>query len=236
MAANAPSNRAVVFAAVVVGAVTLLGFIAPFLPGASLETLRQQMALVAGQWWAPLMGVGLFTVLASVGAPQIVLITALVLVFGGPAGFVYSMTGKLLACALGFGVGRLFGSQLLRRYETPSLSTVVRWLNNNGFWASAVVRLVPTVPSVIVNIAAGATPMSFRAFLAGTALGSVPKMAAIAIGGRAGAEALSGNSVTAWVGVGIAIVLWLAVAVAGRRILRRWRAEDSQPVEPAGGG
>jgi uncharacterized membrane protein YdjX (TVP38/TMEM64 family) len=228
MAAEAPSNRAVVFAAVVVGAVTLLGFIAPLLPGASLDTLQQNMTLVSERWWAPLMGVGLFTLLASVGAPQIVLITALVLVFGGPAGFVYAMTGKLLACALGFGVGRLFGAQLLRRYETESLSTVVRWLNNNGFWASAVVRLVPTVPSVLVNIAAGATPMSFRAFIAGTALGSVPKMTAIAIGGRAGAEALSGNSLVAWVGVGIAVVLWVVVAVVGRRIMRRWRAEESQ--------
>ncbi len=228
MPAEAPTNRAVLVAACVLGAVTLLGFIAPLLPGASPDMLRLELAMVAGKWWAPIIGVGLFTILASLGAPQIVLITALVLVFGGPGGFVYAMTGKLLACALGFLVGRRFGTQILRRYETESLSTVMRWLNNHGFWASAVVRLVPTVPSVVVNIAAGATPMGFGAFIAGTALGSVPKMAAIAFGGHAAADALQGKSVGAWIGLGIAVVLWIVIAVISRRILRRWRADDRQ--------
>jgi uncharacterized membrane protein YdjX (TVP38/TMEM64 family) len=207
-----------------VGAVTLLGFVAPLLPGASPEALRQAMSTVAGAWWGPVAGVGLFTLLATLGAPQIVLITALVVVFGGPFGFVYSMAGKLLACALGFAVGRLFGAQILRRYQTESLSTVMRWLTHHGFWASAVVRLVPTVPSVIVNIAAGATPMGFGAFLAGTALGSVPKMAAIAFGGDAAVAALSGRGPGAWIALGVAAVVWLVVAVVARRFLARWRA------------
>ncbi len=189
--------------------------------------------MAAGKWWAPIIGVGLFTLLASLGAPQIVLITALVLVFGGPGGFAYSMTGKLLACALGFLVGRRFGTQILRRYQTASLSAVMRWLNKHGFWASAVVRLVPTVPSVVVNIAAGATPMGFGAFITGTALGSVPKMAAIALGGSAAADALQGKSVGAWIGVGIAVIIWVVIAVAGRRILRRWRTDEAQDAAPA---
>jgi uncharacterized membrane protein YdjX (TVP38/TMEM64 family) len=228
MPAEVPTNRAVIIAASVLGAVTVLGFVAPLLPGASPELLQRQLAMVAGTWWAPIVGVGLFTILASLGAPQLVLITALVLVFGGPGGFAYSMTGKLLACALGFAVGRRFGTQILRRYETASLSTMMRWLSNHGFWASAAVRLVPTVPSVVVNIAAGATPMGFGSFLAGTALGSVPKMAAIAFGGDAAAAALQGKSVWAWVGVGIAAVIWVVVAIVGRRILHRWRA-DAEP-------
>src|ERR1700740_3221895 len=124
MPGEAPSNRAVIAAAVVLGAVTLLGFIAPLLPGGS-DMLRVELAMAAGKWWAPIIGVGLFTLRASLGAPQIVLITALVLVFGGPGGFVYAMTGKLLACALGFLVGRRFGTQILRRYQTESLSAAV---------------------------------------------------------------------------------------------------------------
>lgn len=225
MAADTPSKRGVMVAAGVVGVVTLLGFVAPLLPGASPEALRQAMAVVAGEWWGPAAGVGLFALLATLGAPQIVLITVLVLVFGGPFGFVYSMAGKLLACALGFVVGRLFGAQILRRYETPSLSTVMRWLTSHGFWASAAVRLVPTVPSVIVNIAAGATPMGFGAFIAGTALGSVPKMAAIAFGGDAAFAALQGRGPAAWVALGIAGVVWLAIAITAKRVLNRFRAD-----------
>jgi uncharacterized membrane protein YdjX (TVP38/TMEM64 family) len=233
MRAEGSSDRSVAIAACVLGAVTLLGFIAPLLPGASPDMLRLELASVAKEWWAPIMGAGLFTVLASLGAPQIVLITALVLVFGGPVGFACSMAGKLLACALGFLVGRAFGTKIIRRYETRSLTRVMRWLSRHGFWASAVVRLVPTVPSVIVNIAAGTTPMRFSAFLAGTAIGSVPKMLAIALGGQAAAAALQGRSVGAWAAVGAAAVIWLAIAVAGRRILHRWRDEDACEAETA---
>jgi uncharacterized membrane protein YdjX (TVP38/TMEM64 family) len=214
-------------AACALGAITLLGFAAPLIPGASPEMLRHDLAAVAGEWWAPIAGAGLFAVLATLGAPQIVLITALVLVFGGPAGFACAMSGKLLACALGFAAGRRFGTKILLRYETPTLARVMRWLSEHGFWASAVVRLVPTVPSVVVNIAAGTTPMRFSAFLAGTALGSVPKMAAIAFGGQAAATALQGGSAGAWIAVGVAVLVWVVIAVAGRRVLHRWRADDA---------
>jgi uncharacterized membrane protein YdjX (TVP38/TMEM64 family) len=214
-------------AAGVLGLVTILGFIAPLLPGELPDLIRLKLTLAAGQWWAPVAGVALFTLLASLGAPQIVLITTLVLVFGGVGGFIYSMIGKLFACALGFWVGRRFGAALLSRYQTPTLAGVMRRLARHGFWASAVVRLVPTVPSVVVNIAAGATPMGFLGFMAGTALGSVPKMAAIAFGGRAAVAALQGDSPGAWMGLAAAVVLWLVVAVVGRRMLRRWRADDN---------
>jgi uncharacterized membrane protein YdjX (TVP38/TMEM64 family) len=227
MPAEAPSTRVpTLIAAGVLGIVTVLGFIAPLLPGQFPDMLRLDLAMAAGHWWAPIVGIGLFTVLASLGAPQIVLITTLVLIFGGVDGFIYSMAGKLLACALGFVIGRRFGTQLLRRYQTETLSKVMDRLAHHGFWASAVVRLVPTVPSVLVNIAAGATPMGFGVFIAGTALGSIPKMAAIAFGGRAAVAAFQHNSVEAWIGLGAAVVVWLAVAVIGRRILRRWRSED----------
>lgn len=216
-----------VIAAVVLGAVTLLGFIAPLLPGEFPELVRLKLTAAAGQWWGPFVGVALFAVLATLGAPQIVLITTLVLVFGGLGGFVYSMIGKLLACAFGFGVGRWFGAQIIRRYQTETLSKLMQRLAKHGFWASALVRLVPTVPSVIVNIAAGATPMGFGVFMAGTALGSVPKMAAIAFGGRAAVAAFQTNGVGAWASLGVAVVLWAITALVGRRILRRWRADDS---------
>ena len=58
-------------------------------------------------------------------------------------------------------------------------------LARHGFWASAVIRLVPTLPSIVINAAAGCTPMRFRDFIAGTAIGSVPKMALIAFASHA---------------------------------------------------
>ena len=93
-------------------------------------------------------------------------------------------------------------------------------LARRGFWASALIRLVPTVPSVLINIAAGATPIRFRDFIAGTALGSVPKMALLAFGGHAAIVAAQQNKAWAWGVLALVVLLWAALAYAGKRWLK----------------
>lgn len=102
-------------------------------------------------------------------------------------------------------------------------------LARRGFLASALIRLVPTIPSVLINIAAGATPIRFRDFILGTALGSVPKMALMAFGGYAAMEAIRNNSFWAWIVLAAVIVLWALLAVAARRWMRR---EKDKPAAP----
>ncbi len=199
------------------GVVTLLGFAAPLLPPDLTGGLREALSAVSGEPWAPVAAVLAYVALASVGVPQIVLVTALVLVFGGWAGFAYSLTGKLLACAIGFGVGRRFGAAILRRRQSPKVAVFMERIARRGFWVSAGVRLVPTVPSVIVNIAAGATPIRFGDFMAGTALGSVPKMALLAFGGHAALTAVRENSLAAWSAVLAVVLLWAVLALVARR-------------------
>jgi uncharacterized membrane protein YdjX (TVP38/TMEM64 family) len=93
-------------------------------------------------------------------------------------------------------------------------------LARRGFWASALIRLVPTVPSVLINIAAGATPIRFRDFIAGTALGSVPKMALLAFGGHAAIVAAQQNKAWAWGVLALVVVLWIALGYAAKRWLK----------------
>jgi uncharacterized membrane protein YdjX (TVP38/TMEM64 family) len=168
-----------------------------------------------------LAGIAAYVVLASFGAPQVVLITALVAVFGPWLGLLYSWTGKVLASSLGFWVGRRFGAQVVERHSGPRVAELMRYLAKHGFWASALIRLVPTVPSVLVNIAAGATPIRFRDFVAGTALGSVPKMALLAFGSAAAITAVQKGSVWAWCALALVIALWALLAFAGRGWLAR---------------
>ena len=42
-------------------------------------------------------------------------------------------------------------------------------------------RLVPTGPFILVNMAAGISSVRFRSFLIGTALGIIPKIAVVAL-------------------------------------------------------
>ncbi|MET0181902.1 MAG: TVP38/TMEM64 family protein [Caulobacterales bacterium] len=205
----------------VLGAVTLIGFAAPLLPDAMTAQFQPWLVAAKTSLWAPFAAILAYVLFASVGVPQIVLITALVAAFGPWAGLAYSWTGKMIACCIGFFAGRRFGAQIVARHASPRVAEVMQVLARRGFIASALIRMVPTVPSVLVNIAAGATPMRFLDFLAGTAIGSVPKMALMAFGGAAAMDAVHHNSMTAWIVLGAVILLWLALAYAGRRWLNR---------------
>jgi uncharacterized membrane protein YdjX (TVP38/TMEM64 family) len=86
---------------------------------------------------------------------------------------------------------------------------------------------VPTIPSVLINIAAGATPIRFGDFFFGTALGSVPKMALMAFGGHAAMEAVRTHNAWAWALLAAVVVLWAVLAVAARRWMRDSRESES---------
>ena len=83
------------------------------------------------------------------------------------------------------------------------------------------IRLVPTLPSIVINAAAGCTPMRFRDFIAGTAIGSVPKMALIAFASHAAIRGLEGAGLQAWIAVGGAVLLLVLIGVIGRNWLKR---------------
>ncbi|MFT3728169.1 MAG: TVP38/TMEM64 family protein [Terricaulis sp.] len=211
---------------VILGVVTLIGFAAPFLPPDFAHGLGPWLLAARAAPWAPFAAVLAYAVFATLGVPQIVLITATVVAFGPWLGFLCAWTGKMLACSLGFVVGRRFGAGILARHASPRVAHVMQQLAKQGFWASALIRLVPTIPSVLVNIAAGATPMRFRDFIAGTAVGSVPKMALYSFGGAAAMEAMHDNSVWSWAMLGGFVLLYLALGYAGRR----WLKQNAPPA------
>ncbi|WP_291842561.1 VTT domain-containing protein [Maricaulis sp.] len=221
-------------AVLAVGLVALFslgGFAALLLPQDVTRQALDGLALAGREPWAPPLAILAFMALITLGAPQAVLIAALVAAFGPWAGFFYSWTGKVLACGLGFLVGRRAGAGWLARNAGPDVAIVMDELARHGFWASAVIRMVPTLPSIIINIAAGCTQMRFRAFIAGTALGSIPKMALIAFASHAAIQGLEGGGIRAWMAVGGAVLLLVLIAVIGRRWLAR-RATEGRAAKP----
>ncbi len=207
-------------AAATLAGFVLVGVAALLLPFNVSVTLTAWLDHAGDGRWAAPAAILAFVVLASVGAPQVVLITALVAAFGPWAGFAYSWIAKVLSCALGFAVGRRFGAGLIERRAGPNLRRVMEGLARHGFWASALIRLTPTVPSVVINIAAGCSPMRFRDFIAGTALGSVPKMALVAFAGYSAINGIEGAGVYAWISLAGALGMMVVVGLIGRRWMK----------------
>jgi uncharacterized membrane protein YdjX (TVP38/TMEM64 family) len=217
-----------------VGLVFVLG--APLLGLKGAGAIERWMGVGVGGPLGPLVAVGGFTLLAFLGAPQFVLIAAAVLAFGPDLGFVYSWAGTLVSALVGFVLGRRFGARVLSRYAGRNLNRFIAMVGRNGFWASLVIRLLPSAPFIVVNMAAGLTPMRIVSFAAGTAIGIIPKIGLTAFAGGALSQALQGKGRVSWVSLGVAAGLWILAGVCARAWIKRREAQEARSGPAAGSG
>ena len=217
-----------------VGVVFVFG--APLLGLDGPEAVERWMgAGVHGPWALP-AAIGGFAALAFLGAPQFVLIAAAVVAFGPVEGFLYSWIGTLVSSIIGFALGRKFGARVLRDVAGEGVNRFMQMIARNGFLASLIVRLVPSAPFIVVNMAAGVTPMRLSHFVAGTAVGIIPKIALTAFAGRQVVQALhGGGSATMWLGLAAAAAAWIGVTLIARKWLERREAARAANTDTQAG-
>ncbi len=161
-----------------------------------------------------------FVLTAYVGAPQIVLIGACVVAFGPEQGFWFAWIATIVSGAVTYFTGRLAGAETRKRFGGATGGRFTRFMGKNAFLASLLVRLVPSAPFLVVNMAFGAARANFWAFIGGLTLGVLPKTAILAFAGDAIMDALEGKVGSAVAMGVIAIGLWVLVAFIVRRWLR----------------
>ena len=197
-----------------------------FLFGAQMLGLNGEVAVehwlsaAHGPWALP-VAVGAFAALAFIGVPQFVLIAAAVVAFGPWTGFAYSWIGTLVSSLIGFWMGRAFGGRLLKDLAGDGVAKFMKLIGKNGFLASLIVRLVPSAPFIVVNMAAGVTPMKLRDFAAGTAVGIIPKIALTAFAGNSIVQALKGGGQRHIVMLVIAVAVWIVAGLIARNWLKK---------------
>jgi len=212
-----------------VGVVFVLG--APLLGLNGATNVERWMGAGVAGPWAPLMAIGGFTLLAFLGVPQFVLIAVAVVAFGPWLGFAYSWLGTEVSSLVGFWLGRRFGARLLNDYAGKGLRQFTDLVARNGLLASAIVRLVPSAPAILVNMAAGVTSMRWWSFAVGTGIGIIPKIAATAFFGRTVVNALSGRAKGAdWLSLALVAALLVAIGLVARWWLKRREAEIERDV------
>jgi uncharacterized membrane protein YdjX (TVP38/TMEM64 family) len=178
-----------------------------------LETLRDS-------GWAFPATILIFILTSFIGAPAFMLNAACVLAFGPVMGSLYAMAGTVSACTVHFWIGRWRGPELMHRYGGDTVNRMARFIGKNDFMASAIVRSVPTAPPIVVNLAFGAARANYWRFIAGAAVGSVPKIAVVAIFGQAIAQAFNGGVMVAAL-IGFAVIsAWLTFSLMARKAVR----------------
>jgi uncharacterized membrane protein YdjX (TVP38/TMEM64 family) len=200
-----------------VAIVFLIGkFVLDLEPGAVGEWFEH----AAEEWYAIPATIVAFTALAFVGFPQFALIGAAVFAFGPLQGFFYSWIATMVSGALNFYLARLLGAKIVRRYGGQTVNRISDFVGRNGFWASFIVRIVPSAPFIVVNMAAGISHMGFLAFASGMGLGIIPKTALVAFFGGSLMAILSGGGPWAIAALVAAGAAWIGFMLIARRWLR----------------
>ena len=174
--------------------------------------------------WGLVAAIVVFTVSAFFGAPQFILIAACVVAFGPWFGFLYSWIATVVSAGVTYWLGRGPTARLLERHGGKTVGRLTRFVGKNAFYASFMIRNVPSAPFIVVNMAFGAARASFMGFLAGCALGVLPKTALVAFFGGSFMTAVSGDGIwTSAILAGVALA-WLALMLVVRELVKRREA------------
>lgn len=217
--------RAVVATVLLLGAVVALFLVGKQALGLHAEEkLRVWLEGYAGSPWAFAATVLLFVGSAFIGAPQFILIAACVVAFGPSLGFWYSWVATVVSAGVTYWLGRGPTARTLERLGGATAARLKRFVGRNAFYASFMIRNVPSAPFIVVNMAFGATRANFWAFLSGCALGVLPKTALVAFFGGAVAAAATGDGTwTTLILAGVAVA-WLGIMLAVREWVKRREA------------
>jgi len=218
---DARAWRALAIAFALFGGVGLL-----LLFGASLLGVEREAEVERWLGFAAQSPVGLliviaaFSLLAFLGAPQVALYAAAVVAFGPVRGCVYSWVATEVSACVGFFLGRAFGSRLDGWFQRPAVARFMQMIGKNGFMASLLVRLVPSAPFIVVNMAAGVSRMRFLHFALGTGIGIIPKIVLTAFAGHSAANVLRGGGPGYVAMIAVVVILWIGVGWIARRWLK----------------
>lgn len=211
-----------------VALILVMGKTTAFFDEDDLPFINWLQANADSPWGLPAT-IAVFTAAAFIGAPQFVLIAAAVVAFGPTRGFFYAWFATLCSAGVTFGLGRAFGADILRRYGGSAANRVSNFVGRNGFMTAMLVRIVPSAPFIVVNMAMGVSRTSGLAFMVGTGLGVIPKTALVAFAGEGLVQAATGGD---WRLAGMLFAgagVWLAVMLIARRLLRdRDTSSDTQ--------
>lgn len=157
----------------------------------------------------------LFTII-----PLILVISINISLFGLAYGYAWSLLTSIVGALVCFFVVRLW----LQKWVEGLLKQTA-WKDNisdKGYWYVFMGRVIPFVPSSLINIAAGASTVKLRHFLIGTTVGNALYFLALSLM----AEGLMVAAVQQGLYVGVIIV------VAGYTAYRIWRGRRKKADTP----
>lgn len=192
------------------------------------ESIASWFGVFAQSPFAIAAVIGIYILAAFVNAPQFMLHGGVVLTFGPVLGSMIAWVATMISASFNFWLGRRLGAERLDKMSGGMTAKMLHLIKNHGFFASLAVRIVPTGPFVLVNLAAGVTRMKFIYFFLGTAIGIIPKIAIVASVSESVKGTVTGKGpLYIAIVVGIAL-LWIGIIyLAGSRLKRKMTIDNT---------
>ncbi|MEA4925114.1 MAG: VTT domain-containing protein [Syntrophomonadaceae bacterium] len=126
--------------------------------------------------FAPLVAFVLFILQAILPVfPYVILAAAGGILFGFKLGVLLSWLGALTGACIAYWMCRALGySQFLQRFYTRMGYDVRQLDSSMAFWTIIVARIIPIVPTPLINAAAALGGVSFPNFVVSSAIGKIP--------------------------------------------------------------
>jgi len=132
----------------------------------------------------------LLFLLAYAIRPLILIPDSVMLIIGGATfgpwiGFLGGYMGENISALIAFSVSRFLGNKWASHSRIEFVRKLDKLVTKRGFITLMFLRLIPIAPFDPINYGAGLTSMSYRTFIAGTALGVIPALVVYVLLGSA---------------------------------------------------
>lgn len=208
-----------------------LGLIAVVMTGLALAWRYTPLAelvtaekIIAGaqsageKYWTPFAVITAYTVAGSVMFPRPLITLFAVMAFGPVLGFVYALTGILVAAVATYYTGRALPRDTVRRLAGERLNNMNQVLRRRGLLMVFAMSIVPVAPFVVIGLVAGAIHIKLWHYALGTLLGMLPGTLATSIFGHQLKNALEDPArINYWLVAGVALCFLILILS-----VRRW--------------
>lgn len=186
------------------------------------DSLQSVVDTLDGAWWALPAYIAVYALRPLVLFPASLLTAAAGILFGPVVGIGAAVVGSNVSALVAFLIGRTFSPAAVAATEGGTEGFVNRWsgrLRERSFATVLLLRLA-LLPFDPVNIAAGFLRINVGAFMAATALGSLPATASFVLAG-ASLERLDAGLDGVDPRVLLASVALFAVSIVVAKVLQR---------------
>jgi uncharacterized membrane protein YdjX (TVP38/TMEM64 family) len=196
-----------------------------FIGGIDPEQL--QARLEQAGVWAPVIYIAFYVVATVLVLPSTALNLTGGAIFGPWIGTLWTSIGAIIAAILAFAFTRTVGREMIAKRLAGHWQVMDAEIRLAGLFYMFAIRLLPIIPYGLVNFAAGLTSISFRDYILGTTLGTVPGVLPFVLLGSSSLEMLQTGDVLPLVG---ALGL-IGTLVAGATWYRRRRTNPEAALQ-----